>query len=242
LIEFAKNKSRPRLTDNEYKLILDYRNKKSSVLVIGDLHAPFIKEGYLEFCQSMQIKYGCSQILFIGDILDNHASGYHEPDADGQSAGDELTRAFEIVQEWYKTFPDAKVCTGNHDAIPARKANTGGLPGAWIKRIDEVLNVPGWDFQEEHEIDDVLYVHGIGRKARTRTKNELVNIVQGHYHSESYIEFYVGLNRKTFCMQVGCGLDRRTYAAAYAKHFPKQHINVGIVIDGKLPILEYMDL
>jgi len=233
---------RPRLTDAEYEAVLRYRNQNSSVLVIGDLHSPFIKHGYFEFCQEMRDKYQCDTIVFIGDLLDNHYSGYHEPDPDGLSAGEELHQGKKIIVEWYKTFPDALVCVGNHDSIPNRKGFTAGLSNTWMKSIQEVLNVPGWKFASEHEIDDVLYIHGTGRKARTRAVNELMNIVQGHYHSESYIQFFVGLNRKIFAMQVGCGMDRRSYAAAYAKHFPKQHINVGIVIDGVLPILEYMPL
>jgi len=37
-------------------------------------------------------------------------------------------------------------------------------------------------------------------------------------------------------MQVGCGLDRETYAAAYAKHYKKQAIGCGVVIGGHTAI------
>jgi len=231
---------RPRLTPEEYNVILEHRNNKSRVLVIGDLHSPFIKEGYLEFCQSIQQKYNCNEILFTGDLVDNHASGYHETDPDGHSAGQELEFARDKILEWEKVFPKAKVCIGNHDLLPARKAFTAGLSNHWIKSIKEVLEV-AWEFGEEFEIDGILYIHGTACKAHTRAQNELVSIVQGHYHSESYIRYFVGLERKIFAMQIGCGVDRRAYAMAYGKHFRKQHINCGVVIDG-LPILEYMIL
>ena len=42
----------------------------------------------------MQTKYNPTEILFIGDILDNHASSYHELDPDGYSAGDDLTHGY----------------------------------------------------------------------------------------------------------------------------------------------------
>ena len=104
-----------------------------------------------------------------------------------------------------------------------------------------MLNV-NWDFDEEFIIDGVTYTHGLGSKARMRAKNEMTSIVQGHYHSESYIEYYAGPDRIIFAMQVGCGIDRRSYAMAYGRNFKKPQINVGIVIDGYLPIIERMQL
>ena len=213
------------------------------VLVIGDLHAPFIKYGYLEFCQQISYKYDCNVVIFIGDIIDMHYSSYHESDPDGMSAGAELLKAKSEIANWYRAFPKAKVCLGNHDLIPNRKAMSSGLSNSWIKTVDEVLETPNWEFGEEFELDDVTYVHGTGRKARNRAKAELSSIVQGHYHSESYIEHYVGKQYSIFAMQLGCGIDRKSYAMAYGKHFNKPHINCGVILEnGKLPILEYMKL
>lgn len=238
---------RIRLNEEEYNLILQRRkenhDEENRVLIVGDLHAPFNKYGYLEFCQEMYYKYDCNKVVFIGDIIDMHFSSFHESDPDGLSAGAELLKAKQEIANWYKAFPIAKVCLGNHDLIPNRKAMTSGLSNSWIKTIDEVLETPNWEFSEEFEIDDVTYVHGTGRKARNRAKAELTSIVQGHYHSESYIEHFVGKQYSIFAMQVGCGIDRKSYAMAYGKHFNKPHINCGIILEnGTLPILEYMKL
>lgn len=236
---------RIRLTQEEYDLIQSIRNESigSRVLVVGDLHAPFIKAGYLEFCESIYKKYSCNRVVFIGDIIDNHYSSYHETNPDGMSAGTELLKAKAEIALWYKVFPSAKVCLGNHDLISDRKSMSSGLSASWIKTIDEVLETPGWEYSEEFTIDNVMYIHGTGRKARTRTRKDLTSIVQGHYHSESYIEYYVGNNFKIFAMQIGCGVERKSYAMAYARHFDKPHINCGVVLEnGTLPIIEYMDL
>ena len=232
---------RPRLTQDEYKVISDYRNRKSTVLVIPDPHIPFIKKGFLEFCIDMRAKYNPTQILFTGDILDNHASSYHEQDPDGYSAGAELSIAQRIVKQWAAAFPVAKVVVGNHDKIPGRKIMSGGVSKNWLRSPNEVLGVD-WEFCEEFMIDNVYYTHGDGCTARTRSKNEMVSICQGHWHSTSYIEWNVGPDRKTFAMQLGCGIDRRTYAMVYGKNNKKPHINCGIIIDGELPIIEYMPL
>jgi predicted phosphodiesterase len=235
---------RIRLSKLEYDVIQSIRAKKGRrVLVIGDIHAPFVKPGYLEFCKEIESKWQTNMTIFIGDLIDMHYSSYHESDPDGDSAGVELLKAKKEISYWYRAFPKAKVCFGNHDLIPNRKAMTAGLSASWIKTIDEILEVPNWEFSEQFIIDEVQYIHGTGRKARNRARKDLTSVVQGHYHSESYCEHYVGNNFKIFAMQVGCGIDRKSYAMAYGKHFDKPHINVGIVLEnGTLPFLEYMPL
>lgn len=238
---------RPRLTVAEYGSVLIYRMSKQSetrnVLVIGDLHAPFVKKGYLEFCIKMYAKYHCTDVVFIGDVLDNHFSSYHEVDPDGHGAGRELLLAKEQIAGFYAAFPKAKVCLGNHDLLPNRKAFSAGLSGHWVKPIAEVLDVPNWEFAEDFIIDGVLYTHGTGRKARARCREELISVAQGHYHSESYVETYVSEKELLFALQVGCGVDRKSYAMAYGKHFKKPQLNVGVVMDnGRYALIEPMRL
>ena len=228
---------------NNHKTIIGTPDNERRVLIIGDLHAPFIRYGYLEFCQSTYKKYGCNEIVFIGDLIDNHFSSYHETDPDGHAAGDELEKAKLQVKDWYEVYPIAKVCIGNHDAIPARKAMTAGLSSQWIKPISEVVDTPNWEYAEEFFVDGNKYCHGTGRKARNRAKDDLISVIQGHYHSESYVGYFVGQHYKIFAMQVGCGVWQKAYAMAYGRNFKRMHINCGVILeDGKLPILEFMDL
>lgn len=231
----------------QYKLIekkntfTEFENK--NILIIGDLHAPFIRNGYLGFCQEIYYKHDCTDVIFIGDILDNHFSSFHDTDADGHSAKEELRLAKLQIKEWYKAFPNAKVCLGNHDLIPQRKMFNAGVSKVWLKNIGDILDTPGWEYAEEFLIDDILYVHGTGRKADIRMQQDLISTVQGHYHSESYIKYSVGKRSKLFAMQIGCGVDDKSYAMAYGKYFAKNHINCGVVLEnGKLPVIEYMDL
>ena len=236
---------RIRLSNEEHDFVLKRREFQDSkrTLVVGDLHAPFILDGYLDFCFEIYNKHNCNNVIFTGDILDSHFFSYHETDADGKSAGEELNEAREIIKVWHDTFPNARVCIGNHDLIPLRKAQTSGLSTQWMKSLAEVLETPTWEYAEAFYIDDVMYCHGTGKKARGRAKNELISVVQGHYHSESYIEHLVGKNRHIFAAQIGCGIDKDSYAMTYGKHFSKPHINCGVILEnGTLPILEYMKL
>jgi len=214
-----------------------------NVLVIGDLHAPFVKKGYLEFCQQMYVKHKCSKVVFTGDVLDMHFSSFHTTSPDGMGAGDELNAAEIVLYSFHDAFPIAKICIGNHDSIPQRQAFANGLSDRWIKGIGEVFKLDGWEFNEEFIINGVLYTHGIARKARQRSQRELISVVQGHYHSESYYETFVSENRLVFALQVGCGIDRRSYAMMYGRHFNKPQINVGIVKDdGRWALIEHMVL
>lgn len=235
---------RPRLTEDEMRFIQEKRKGvKGNVLVIGDLHEPFCLDEYYDFCVDTYYKYNCDKVVFIGDIIDNHYSSYHETDPDGMSAKDELDMAVDKLKKWHDSFPDAYVTIGNHDRMMMRKAHTAGLSKRWIKDYNQVLSVPSWKFVDEIEIDDVVYVHGEGGTAKTRVKQEFTSIVQGHLHTQSYVEWTVGPKHRCFAMQVGCGIDRHAYAMGYAKMGKKPIIGCGVVLDnGRTPINLIMDL
>ena len=215
-----------------------------NVLIIPDLHSPFIKDGYLEFCMEMRDKYNCTEFWFTGDILDNHFASYHETDPDGFGGLAELYQAIPQINRFHEEFPNAYVALGNHDTIPQRKSFTEGVTSKWIKTIDEVLNVPTWTFAPQFIFEgpdgDIQLCHGIARKARQRSRKDLISIVQGHYHTESYIEFSQGVNKRIFAMQLGAGVDMNAYALAYAKNGNQIHNNVGILLGRRTPIIEYM--
>jgi len=236
--------NRYRLKPHEIKALHKMRSTQArNILVIGDLHEPFCLDGYLEFCIEQYKTYNCNQVIFIGDILDNHAFSYHEPDPDGMSAGMELQESIKKVSKWYKAFPYADVCIGNHDRLAARKSFTGGIPKAWLKTYNEVLGTPNWNWVESIVYDNVLYEHGEGAQAKTKAKNNLMSSVCGHTHTEAYSLWYVGKRYRIFATQVGCGVDSKTYAAAYAKNFKKQAIGCAVVLNnGTLPINLLMPL
>lgn len=226
------------LNDLEFEIIKENREVNTrNVLIIGDLHEPFCLDGYLEFCKNQYRKYKCNHVIFIGDIIDSHYSSYHEADPDGMTAGDELVLSRKKLERWHKAFPNADVVIGNHDRIVKRKAFSAGVSKYWIKDFTDALGVPTWNFGERFVYDEVQYVHGEGGKARQRCKKDLMSTIQGHYHTEAYTEFVVGSRFKVFGSQVGCGVDHKAYAMAYAKNFGKPAIGCMVLLDnGKQPI------
>lgn len=218
------------------------RSQPENILVVGDLHLPFTLEGYFEFCLGIYKKYNCDHVIFIGDLIDSHFSSFHATDPDGMSAGTELDYAIEMLKPWKEAFPVADVCHGNHDLIQLRKAYKEGLSKRWIKDFGEVLDVD-WNFQPSFEYNGCLFRHGLGMKAAPKSGSEMMNVIQGHFHTDAYMHWNVGRGKKVFGMQVGCGVDRESYAMAYAKEFPKQAISCGVVLEyGRLPVIEMMEL
>jgi len=233
---------RPRLRKGKMKNHLHFTKTENRVLVIGDIHEPFSLDDYLGFCLNQYYNYNCNEVIFIGDVIDNHYSSYHETDADGLGGKDELDIAIERLSRWYELFPKAKVIIGNHDRMVMRKAQTSNIPSKWIKAYKEVLEVPGWDFVDRHIVDEVQYIHGEAGTARTKSKADMMSTVQGHLHTQAYVEWTVGAKYRVFGLQVGCGIDHDAYAMAYAKRGKKPAIGCAVIIGGHTPINVMMDL
>lgn len=234
-------KNQEDLYTSKNRIIKDEITNKN-VLVIGDLHLPFSLDGYLEHCIKIYKEYKCNEVIFIGDLIDNHASSYHETDPDGLNAGQELKKAIRQIKQWYDAFPKATIIIGNHDRIIMRKAYSSGLSKLWIRDYAEVLGVPDWKFVESIEIDNVLYIHGEGGIARTRARRDLCSIVQGHLHTQASVDWIVGKNFKIFACQTGCGIDASAYAMAYAKEFAKPAIGCAVILKGKTAFNAMMEL
>jgi predicted phosphodiesterase len=232
---------RPRLRGNTRIAYDNLIKEERRILVVGDIHAPFSLDGYLEFCQDIYARFNLNQVVFIGDILDNHYASYHDTDPNGLGGQDELECAVEQVQEWARAFPVADVIIGNHDRMVMRKAFSSAVPKEWIKSYNEVLGTD-WNWTERIVYDNVQFVHGEGGTAKTKAKNDMMSTVSGHVHTQAYCEWMVGRTFKVFGMQVGCGVDAESYAAAYARNFKRQAIGCGVVLGGHTAINCLMEL
>ena len=216
------------------------------VLCIGDVHEPVAKDGYLEFCQDIYDAWGCNQVVFIGDLVDWHAISFHSKHPESPGAFDEYKLAYDGIQKWYKAFPKAKVCVGNHDARPNRLAATVNIPSSFLQSYEEMWNTPKWNWAFDHSIDGVYYFHGTGYSGlhpAYRAAREMgMSACIGHAHAAGGIKWLVNPNRRWFGMDVGCGIDDKRYAFAYGKHLRKKSvISCGVVIDG-MPYHEMMPI
>ena len=113
---------RPRLSGNKLEAFKHLTSNEERTLVIGDLHCPFDHKDALKHALDTKAKYNCSRVVFIGDLIDSHASSRHESCPNGMSAGDELKQARESYAYHYaKNFKrqalGVAVIIGNHTCI-----------------------------------------------------------------------------------------------------------------------------
>ena len=218
---------------------------KDNVIFIADLHAPWILDGYLDFCKEQQKKYDCGTVIFSGDIIDSGAWSYHEHDPDGLSVKGELMAAKEQLKLVFEMFPEAISLLGNHDLLISRKTKTAGLSQEFIRDLGDLLDAPRtWKFVHEYIKDNVRYVHGSIGDAFKRAVDSRMSTCQGHLHSKTFVQWSVSEKDAIFGLQVGAGFDRDKYAFDYAKPFPKKPIiGCGIILDkGTTPFVKLMSL
>jgi hypothetical protein len=191
------------------------------VLAVPDLHAPYEHIDALEFLKSVRDKYRPSEFVCLGDEVDFHSVSRWPTNPDGMSAGQELSKAIEHLQPFYKEFPLMAVCTSNHTARPFRKAFDAGLPQAFLPAYQTLLKAPeGWQWKDYWEFDGVRYIHGEGKSGQgahiSFMRGYRQSIVHGHVHSFAAVSH----EGELFAVNSGCLIDAQSYAFAYAKHMP----------------------
>jgi len=212
--------------------------EKDHILVIGDTHIPFEIKGYLDFCLSIQKRVKCGTIVHIGDLVDNHAISYHEHDPNGYSPKDEIEEAKKRLRNWYKAFPKVFLCRGNHDRMVDRKGRTTGLPDSVFRPFRDIWGLPkGWQDNFSFTIHNVIFEHGTGYcgdNAHLKAAyNNRQSTVIGHTHAQGSISYLANEKDCIFGMNVGCGINRHTYAFEYGRDFKKKPIvGCGVVTDG----------
>lgn len=151
----------------------------------------------------------------------------------------EFEKALDSMNELYKLFPNVKACISNHTARPYRSANKGGLPSYFLKSYSEILGAPkGWRWQYNWEIDNVDYSHGMGTSGKDAAINcaikQMQSSVIGHVHSWGGVKYHTTKGGTIFGLNVGCLIDRDTYAFNYARDYRSQPtLGCGIVIEGR---------
>ena len=184
----------------------------SRVLVVGDLHFPAIHPEYLSFVKSIKKKWKTNHTVFIGDIVDSQAISFHAKHPELPSAVEEHEQTMKHLSVWYKAFKDAVVCIGNHDERVHRMAADKGIPQMYLREYSDVYNTPNWDWDYQHEIDNILYTHGTGTSGLNPSfnsaKSRLQSCVQGHHHSVATISWIAGPTTRLFGMCVGSGVDK----------------------------------
>ena len=211
----------------------------SRILCVGDLHCPVQRVGYLEFCKDLYEEWDCNEVVFIGDIVDWSAISFHANNPEAPGPVDEYKLALSETQKWYKAFKkNTTVIIGNHDARPRRVAESVSIPAKFIRNYADIWETPEWNWVQSVVIDDVFYCHGHGKgggnsPAWNLSKKMGMSVCMGHHHSRGGVFWSANPLRRWFGCDVGCGIDDKAYAFAYAKEQPLRSIlSAAVILDG----------
>jgi len=222
---------KPGIKTRLWTLPEEEKPKKRIVGVIPDLHFPFTKYEYLDFLLDTFIERGVTDIVFIGDLVDNYQASDYVKNPEAMNIVDETESAKEWIKVYKQHFPVATVLKGNHDFVRIdRRSKNSGLPSSYLRTFNEIFGIPDtWNIEDEIIIDNVRYTHGeeYGGSTPALQAATLTNIsnVCGHVHTAGGVWYISTVKEKrVFGLNVGCLIDDEQYAFAYAKNNRKKNI------------------
>jgi predicted phosphodiesterase len=224
--------------------------------VISDTHFPACHPAAIDFLMDIFEAWDIQRVVHIGDVSDLHGPSFHDHHPEMPGPLDEFIQARDCIRTldallheagWVSAKKPMLVTTGNHDLRPKRVAAVHGITDRFLYELSEVWETPDWKWDNEWELDGVLYTHGHkgcgGGKhpaMLTLEKGLDMPVVLGHYHTRSGISALAGRKTLRWGMNVGCLVDRLHPAMEYSESGSQKPIMAcGVVIDGH-PYIEYM--
>ncbi len=149
-----------------------------------------------------------------------------------------MEEADKHLKRWFDAFPQqVYLCRGNHDRLPERKALFYGLPDRIIKSFREIWKLPlGWQDDFSWEFYGVRFVHGSGLSGKNAhikaAEQNRQSTVIGHTHSTLAVNYLISERDRIFGCNVGCGVDRHSYAFNYGRELlNKPALGCAVVTD-----------
>lgn len=218
------------------------------ILVISDLHAPFMHKDAVAFLRAVKKKYSPTRVILSGDEADFAGISFHDHDPDLDSPGKELDKAIKALSPLYKMFPKAEILESNHGSLVLRKALANGLSRRYFRTPGEILQSPkGWTWHFDIIVklpngNDCYFHHSKGANVKKNSQALGMSFVQGHHHESFEIQYWGNPHALLFGMTVGCLVDNNSLAMAYNKNNLKRPVlGVAVIIDS-LPQLVPMVL
>ncbi len=231
-----------------------------SVLIISDLHAPYMHEDAINFLKAVKKKYKPDTVIGIWDELDSHWISFHDSDPDLDSAGKELEKAREQLQWLEKLFPKMDLVESNHWSLLYRRWKAHWIPRHmlleyrdvifWVKKKDwSVKTTRGqwWNWHDSITLElsnweQCHFIHQAEAWIGKHAWHYGMSIVAWHRHSKFQIEYVSSPYNLRFWMVVWCLIDHKSMAFDYNKLQSKRPILwVGLILEW-IPVLVPMML
>ena len=192
------------------------------ILVLGDLHLPFVLWDALSAAQDYAKYYKPDLVIQVGDIIDAYNWSLYPRASDSPNAEAEWD-ATEIAMDRFRSlfakYP-VTILSGNHDRRTMLRAFGVNLPRRLIKNLEDVFQYENWTWHLESKplvIDKTIFIHGDEMMGNAWQKAQKLgqSLVQGHDHL-GYLQYIVTFNHRIFGMSVGTMMDANSIAGRYA--------------------------
>jgi hypothetical protein len=162
----------------------------------------------------------------------------HDSNPDLYSAGHELKEARKYIKELEGVFPEVTEVDSNHSSLVYRRALKYGMSKEFLRDYGDFLGTKKWKW-----IDDLTLTMGNGQRCfftHGRSADVLktsqamgMSCVQGHYHTKFVISWWANPDNLFFGMNVGCLINQKSMAFAYAKNFKTRFIiGCAVILNG----------
>ena len=208
------------------------------ILVISDMHIPYHHQDAIRFLKEIKKEYKPDFIVNIGDLLDFHAISMHSHDPDLFSAGHELKEARKYVKELEGIFPKVVEVDSNQSSLVYRRALKFGMSKEFLKDYGDFLGTKKWKWVDDLTLkmsngQKCFFTHGRSADILKVSQTMGMSAVQGHYHTKFVISYWANPDAIMWGMNVGCLINQKSMAFAYAKNFKTRFIlGCGIIING----------
>ena len=209
-----------------------------TILVISDMHLPYQHKDSIKFLKEIKKEFKPDTTLSIGDLLDQHALSFHDSSPELYSAGMELDKAKEYVKELESIFPKLIEVDSNHSSMIYRRALKHGLPRAYLKDYGDFLETKKWKWVDDLTLtmsngQRCFFTHGRSADVLKVSQTMGMSAVQGHYHTKFVISWWANPDNLFFGMNVGCLINQKSMAFAYAKNFKTRFIiGCAVILNG----------
>ena len=208
------------------------------ILTIPDTHFPFCRKSLFKDLRSIIKDTKPDLIVHMGDLVDLHAISRHQPEADSYGAVTEIAKARNCIKDLASIIGKipVKMCMGNHDTRIFKQATTVRIPAEAIKPYKDLFSVPAsWSIQEEHIVDNIVFLHGKSPVRHKVSLNYGMSSVQGHYHTMLGIEYTASSTRMLWSAFAGAAADDAAFSMRYAVGAVNKSAYGFIFIDNKSP-------
>ena len=208
------------------------------ILVISDMHIPYHHKDSIKFLKEIKKEFKPDTVINIGDSLDFHAISMHDSNPDLFSAGAELAEARKYVKILEDIFPIVTEVDSNHSSLVYRRALKHGMSKEFLKDYGEFLGTKKWKWVDDLTLtmsngQRCFFTHGRSADILKVSQTMGMSAVQGHYHTKFVISWWANPDNLFFGMNVGCLINQKSMAFAYAKNFKTRFIlGCGIILNG----------